>query len=84
MNCTKCGKPHRPEYVGESGIVFPAQPLTIIDDKWLCAICLAELDEPLYGISPVEVAKAHVKSVYSNAILKIGDVELPVESFEMR
>ena len=87
MNCTVCGKPHTKEH-----------PLTIAqNDEWLCPGCLKELDKPtgeagrvvfeddaldalrfmgsLYGRSPI--------SCYSGTF-RIGDVELPIESFEMR
>ena len=84
MNCTVCGKPHTKEH-----------PLTVAhNDEWLCPGCLKELDKPtgkagsvafeddalrfmgsLYGKSPI--------SVYSGT-LKIGDVELPIENFEIR
>ena len=87
MNCTVCGKPHTKE-----------QPLTIAhNDEWLCPGCLKELDTaspssreiiehifskydiPLYGKSPIEIATTHFTGT-----IKIGDVELPIESFEMR
>ena len=87
MNCTVCGKPHTKEH-----------PLTIAhNDEWLCPGCLKELDKPtgeavrvvfeddvpLYGRSPIEVAEAYVKTFYSGTI-RVGNVELPIESFEMR
>ena len=68
MNCTVCGKPHSRE-----------QPLTVAhNDEWLCPGCLKELDtysKPLYGKSPI--------AGFSGTI-RVGDVELPIESFEMR
>ncbi len=83
MNCTVCGKPHTKEH-----------PLTIAhNDEWLCPVCLKELDTsspssreiiehifarydiPLYGKSPI--------SGYSGTI-KVGNMELPIESFEIR
>ena len=41
--------------------------------------------ESLYGRSPVEVAEDYVKSRSTGlkGTIKIGDVELPIESFEM-
>ena len=76
MNCTVCGKPHSKE-----------QPLTVAhNDEGLCPDCLKELDiysNPLFGKSPIEVAEIHVKSS-GRGTIRVGDVELPIESFEMR
>ena len=74
MNCTVCGKPHSKE-----------QPLTVAhNDEWLCPGCLKELDKPtdapLYGESPINVATRFV----TTGTIRVGDVELPIESFEMR
>ena len=80
MNCTVCGKPHSKEH-----------PLTIIEDMVpigqviaFCPSCLKELDKPtdapLYGESPINVATRFV----TTGTIRVGDVELPIESFEMR
>ncbi len=95
MNCTVCGKPHTKEHpltiahndewlcpgclkeldkpIGETGrVAFEDDALRFMGS--------------LYGRSPIEVAETYVKSRSTGlkGILKIGDVELPIESFEMR
>ena len=88
MNCTVCGKPHTKE-----------QPLTIAHNgEWLCPDCLDGLDNALpcslYGKSPIDVAtdslydnpegalRNSIISGYSGKI-KVGNLELPIERFEI-
>ncbi len=86
MNCTVCGKPHSKE-----------QPLTIAhNNEWLCPGCLAELDT--YSRPTGKTGRVvSIDDAYSfpsgdlrtsvritNATIKIGNMELPIERFEIR
>jgi hypothetical protein len=83
MNCTVCGKPHSKE-----------QPLTIAYNGRLCPGCLKELDtfsKPT-GKSGRVISvddASHSPALFAhwlvtNGIIKVGDMELPVERFEIR
>jgi hypothetical protein len=77
MICTVCGKSHSKEH-----------PLTVAhNNEWLCPGCLKELDNPVYvGESGIVFPMGDLRksiTVTGNSI-KIGNIELPIESFEMR
>ena len=94
MNCTMCGKPHSreqpltvahndewlcPGCLKERDTASPSS-------REIIEHIFSKYDIPLYGRSPVEVAEDYVKSRSTGlkGTIKIGDMELPIESFEMR
>jgi transposase-like protein len=79
MNCTICGKSHSKE-----------EPLTVAhDNEFLCPGCLKELDT--YSkhtgksgrVVSVDDASRSPISGYSGMI-KVGNVELPIQKWEMK
>ncbi len=91
MNCTVCGKPHTKEQpltvAHNDEWLCPGclKELDIYSNPigGMAGIIMNAADVPLYGKSPIEVAETYVKSRLTGKI-KIGNVELPIESFEMR
>jgi hypothetical protein len=89
MICTVCGKPHTKE-----------APLTIAHkNEWLCPGCLKELDtfsrpisvEDYVGESGIvfpgmagEMGAGKTSISGYGGTIKIGDIVLPIESFELR